>query len=218
MAKRILLIDDDHRTRFFVGNKLTRLGYEFQSVENGTLGLQLIPKFLPHLVILDITMPDKDGYEVCREIQENSILPNVKIIMFSNNTNAEFHANGIEVGADVYLYKNRGLRVLIPAIERELKNIPDIYTPDWFREQFNGEVFSLTYGNKLLNVMQAHLDSEAIETFCFRLDGMSFYDFEDLNHKRAVMRFLDSMKRQCRIGDLLAECYEHMPHVKWPLP
>lgn len=99
---RILIIDDDTAFTEKISSLLTRDGYEVSVAQNGLLGLNAFRVFAPDMILLDITMPEKDGWQVCREIRQQSDTP---IIIISNLGETIDKILGLELGADDYMVK-----------------------------------------------------------------------------------------------------------------
>jgi pilus assembly protein CpaE len=105
MAEKILIIDDDVDTLRLVGLMLQRQGYEIRAASNGTQGLEKAMEDRPDLILLDVMMPDMDGYEVARRLRKNPATVTVPILMFTAKTQLDDKVAGFEVGADDYLTK-----------------------------------------------------------------------------------------------------------------
>lgn len=105
MAEKILIIDDDIDTLKLVGLMLERQGYRIAVASNGTLGLTKASSEKPELILLDIMMPDMDGYEVTRRLRADSSLAHIPIIMFTAKTMVDDKVAGFEAGVDDYLTK-----------------------------------------------------------------------------------------------------------------
>lgn len=105
MAERILVVDDDLDTLRLVGLMLQRQGYEIIAASNGAQGLEKAFAEKPDLILLDVMMPDMDGYEVTRRLRSNPITSTTPILMFTAKTQIDDKVTGFEVGADDYLTK-----------------------------------------------------------------------------------------------------------------
>ena len=105
MAEKILIIDDDLDTLRLVGLMLQRQGYKISAAANGELGLGKAFEERPDLILLDVMMPDLDGYEVARRLRKNPATSNTPILMFTAKTQLDDKVTGFEVGADDYLTK-----------------------------------------------------------------------------------------------------------------
>jgi two-component system KDP operon response regulator KdpE len=117
---KVLLVDDDARLVEAVQLYLTRAGYEVFIAANGREALQRVYQLRPSLVILDIMMPDMDGWEVCARIRELSEVP---IIMLTARGQESDKVRGLKIGADDYLIKPFSLRELEARIGAILRRV-----------------------------------------------------------------------------------------------
>lgn len=115
---RILLIDDDQALAGPLRDYLLRYDLLLESVTHPTEGLQRIKLNPPDLVILDIMLPEMDGFEVCRNIRKSSEIP---IIMLTARGDVMDRVVGLELGADDYLAKPFEPRELVARIQNILK-------------------------------------------------------------------------------------------------
>jgi pilus assembly protein CpaE len=105
MAEKILVVDDDIDTLKLVGLMLERQGYEIAVASNGNLGLSKATTEKPDLILLDVMMPDIDGYEVTRRLRSDPALAHIPIIMFTAKSMVDDKVAGFEAGVDDYLTK-----------------------------------------------------------------------------------------------------------------
>jgi DNA-binding response OmpR family regulator len=105
MAEKILIIDDDLDTLRLVGLMLQKQGYLISAASNGSQGLAKAFDERPDLILLDVMMPDMDGYEVTRRLRRNPATDSIPILMFTAKTQLDDKVTGFEVGADDYLTK-----------------------------------------------------------------------------------------------------------------
>ncbi|MGD0807394.1 MAG: response regulator, partial [Anaerolineales bacterium] len=105
MAEKILVVDDDLDTLKLVGMMLQRQGYTIVAAINGTQALSKVPAEKPDLILLDVMMPDIDGFEVCRRIRSDPAFKTTPILMFTAKTQVDDKVQGFEAGADDYLPK-----------------------------------------------------------------------------------------------------------------
>lgn len=105
MSEKILIIDDDLDTLRLVGLMLQRQGYQISAATNGQQGLDKAFDEDPDLILLDIMMPDMDGYEVTRRLRSNPSTTETPILMFTAKTQLNDKVIGFEVGANDYLTK-----------------------------------------------------------------------------------------------------------------
>jgi CheY-like chemotaxis protein len=105
MTKRILIVDDEIESVKLIGLMLQRRGYEIVAARSGTQALEKAQTEKPDLAILDIMMPDMDGYEVCRRLRADPATTSLPIIMFTAKTMIDDKVAGFQAGADDYLTK-----------------------------------------------------------------------------------------------------------------
>lgn len=105
MADKILFIDDDIDTLKLVGLMLERQGYEIAVASDGLSGLAKAASEQPDLILLDVMMPDLDGFEVTRRLRADPSLAHIPIIMFTAKTMVDDKVAGFEAGVDDYLTK-----------------------------------------------------------------------------------------------------------------
>ena len=102
MNKRALIIEDDGNIAELIRLYLEKEGFIVSIAENGVLGIADFERFTPDIILLDIMMPEMDGWEVCREIRTKS---NVPIIMLTAKGETIDKIAGLEMGADDYITK-----------------------------------------------------------------------------------------------------------------
>jgi pilus assembly protein CpaE len=105
MSEKILIVDDDLDTLRLVGLMLQRQGYQISAATNGQQGLDKAFEEDPDLILLDLMMPDMDGYEVTRRLRQNPSTSNTPILMFTAKTQLDDKVAGFEVGVNDYLTK-----------------------------------------------------------------------------------------------------------------
>src|SRR3990172_8398307 len=105
MPEKILIVDDDLDTLNLVGLILQRQGYEIIAANTGSQGLAKAASDRPDLILLDVMMPDMEGFEVTRRLRASPDLGHIPIIMFTAKTMVDDKVTGFEAGADDYLTK-----------------------------------------------------------------------------------------------------------------
>src|SRR5512136_2728938 len=105
MVEKILIIDDDLDTLKLVGLMLQKQGYQIVAANNGPQGLTQAETENPDLILLDVMMPEMDGYEVTKRLRANPLTTNTPILMFTAKTQLDDKVTGFEAGADDYLTK-----------------------------------------------------------------------------------------------------------------
>lgn len=118
--KTILVVDDEPRIVEAVGMNLELEGYQVSSASNGYEALQKLTKDLPDLVILDVMMPEVDGFETLRKIREVSTVP---VIMLTVRGEEIDKVKGLDLGADDYITKPFNPKELVLRIRAVLRRV-----------------------------------------------------------------------------------------------
>jgi len=126
MSVRILVVDDEVAIARVLRSCLKAKGFETLASRNGTEAIQIIERESPDLLILDIMMPDMDGFEVLRRVREWSQIP---IIMLSALGNEEDKVKCLNLGADDYLSKPCGINELIARVKAVLRRVTSAGVP-----------------------------------------------------------------------------------------
>jgi CheY-like chemotaxis protein len=133
MAEKILIIDDDVDTLRLVGMMLQRQGYRIVVANNGSQGLIQAENENPDLILLDVMMPEMDGYEVARRLRANPDTASIPILMFTAKSQLDDKVTGFEAGADDYLTKPTHPSELLAHVKallaRSTKGRPAAETP-----------------------------------------------------------------------------------------
>ena len=120
--KKIIIIDDDEKLGQLLTQYLERYDMEVYAEITPSRGLKLIKKVKPNLLILDVMLPEKDGFEVCREIRaKSSIYGQLPILMLTAHAEVTDRIVGLELGADDYLPKPFEPRELVARINNILR-------------------------------------------------------------------------------------------------
>jgi DNA-binding response OmpR family regulator len=105
MAKRILVVDDDENILNLERTILEGKGFEVTAASSGHLALEILARDVFDLILLDVMMPEVDGFTVCRKIKEDSRLKEVPVIFLTAKGGGEALAEGFESGAVMYINK-----------------------------------------------------------------------------------------------------------------
>jgi DNA-binding response OmpR family regulator len=116
--KKIVVIDDEPSIRELVSMLLKREGYEVASAEDGKTGLEIIKTFQPDLLILDLMLPDSNGYEICKKLCSSYSFP---IMMLTAKNDIVDKVVGLEIGADDYITKPFDSRELLVRVKALLR-------------------------------------------------------------------------------------------------
>lgn len=118
-TKKILIIEDEPNIRELVLYNLKTGGYEGIAAEDGIAGITMVQREKPDLILLDIMLPGKTGYEICRELREEG--NETPIIMLTAKAEESDKVTGLECGADDYISKPFGIRELMARIKAVLR-------------------------------------------------------------------------------------------------
>ena len=126
MNTQVLMIEDDERLAKMVGDYLRQSGFGFSHAADGARGLSEVQKNAPHLVILDLMLPDMDGLQVCQKIRALSgELGQTPVLMLTAKGDPMDRIVGLELGADDYLPKPFEPRELLARIRAVLRRQSD---------------------------------------------------------------------------------------------
>ncbi|OOG26164.1 two-component system response regulator [Thioalkalivibrio denitrificans] len=120
MAQRILIADDEENIVISLEFLMKREGFEVLIARDGEQALEMIRAELPDLVLLDVMMPKKSGFEVCQEIKTDPRLGTVKILMLTAKGRETEIAKGLALGADAYVTKPFSTKDLVERIRAML--------------------------------------------------------------------------------------------------
>ena len=127
---KILLVDDEPDILEIVGYNLKNEGYEVFTAENGLEAIKMAKKHNPHLILLDIMMPEMDGIEACEKIRKIKSLEEVIIAFLTARGEDYSQVAGFEAGADDYITKPIKPKVLISKIKSLLRRLKNDFTED----------------------------------------------------------------------------------------
>lgn len=119
--KLIFIVEDEEDIVSLLEYNLEQEGYEVRHVMSGSAALEEIPKVMPDLVLLDLMIPDVEGFDVCKALKANSKTAGIPIIMVSAKAQEHTIVAGLELGADDYVTKPFSLSVLIARIRVVLR-------------------------------------------------------------------------------------------------
>ncbi len=105
MAKRILIVDDEPNIVLSLEFLMKKAGYEVSTAEDGEQALAAIHEQHPDLVLLDVMMPRKDGFQVCQSIREEDEFQDLRIVMLTAKGRDLEQEKGLSLGADDYITK-----------------------------------------------------------------------------------------------------------------
>lgn len=127
--QKILIVDDDNYIAELISLYLEKEMFETKIAEDGEEALELFESFQPNLILLDLMLPGKDGYQVCREVRAKRDTP---IIMLSAKGETFDKVLGLELGADDYIIKpfdSKEMVARVKAVLRRYRATPEVQTP-----------------------------------------------------------------------------------------
>jgi twitching motility two-component system response regulator PilH len=119
--KTILVVDDSPTALKITSETLTEKGFRVVGASDGEEALEIATRVHPDLIVLDIILPKKNGFQVCRQLKTESATSDIKILMLSSKNQASDRFWGQKQGADAYITKPFDDEELIEAIESLLK-------------------------------------------------------------------------------------------------
>jgi DNA-binding response OmpR family regulator len=118
VTAKVMVVDDDAEYACLLVDCFSGLGFPVLYVNSGPAAIAEMTSFRPEIVLLDIRMPEMDGFEVCRTIRQNPEHANVIIIMLTSVGEVEDKIKGIDIGANDYVVKPFGLAELFEVVAR----------------------------------------------------------------------------------------------------
>ena len=115
------MVDDEEHILELISFNLTNNGYKVIKANNGIDAVRLAIEEKPKLILLDLMIPGKDGYDVCREVRSNSEIRNIPIIMLTAKSEELDKILGLELGADDYITKPFSVRELLARVKAVLR-------------------------------------------------------------------------------------------------
>ena len=137
MEKLIYAVDDEENILEILEYNLKKCGYKVESFKNGGSFLNYFSRLKPDLVILDLMLPDMDGFDICRRVKKETGIP---VIILSAKSEELDKVLGLELGADDYIVKPFGVRELLARIKNTLKRLDDnVRDEDKFEKKYEKE-------------------------------------------------------------------------------
>ena len=138
-GKRILIVDDDTDLSFIMSEMLTDHGYETECADDAAAAFDKLTHSSFHLIILDINLPDTDGFELCSELRRTSNLP---VIFASARTDEIDRITGFDIGGDDFLPKPYSMKELLSRVNALMRRTYG----------FSKEEQMLSFGNVTVNI------------------------------------------------------------------
>lgn len=207
--ERILIVDDDSTIILLAADYLKFEGFDVTTARTGTDGLRLIFQKKPDLVILDIMMPEMDGYEVCQKIKSDPEIWHIPVIMLTAKGQSIDEIKGLEIGADDYISKPYNNDLLLARIKALLRR----YSRNYPKSNRN------TTSNPLLSRLYKFLlkcfDEEELRTFSTIDLGVDYDGLRGDGKAAKARELLMYLERRGRIADLIAQGQHQRPNFAW---
>jgi len=117
-TKKVLIIEDEKSIADIIRFNLVKEGFETDTAYEGRTGLEKALSIKPDLILLDVMLPEMDGFQVCKKVRETSTVP---IVMLTAKEEEVDKVLGLELGADDYITKPFGMRELIARIKANIR-------------------------------------------------------------------------------------------------
>ena len=121
MSKKILIADDEPNIVISLEFLMQNSGYLVATAANGDEALRQIADFGPDLILLDIMLPQRNGFEVCQKIRENPAWNGIKVVMLTAKGRESEVTKGLALGADAYITKPFATKELLAQVQRLLR-------------------------------------------------------------------------------------------------
>ncbi|SEM27071.1 Response regulator receiver domain-containing protein [Chryseobacterium taichungense] len=115
--KKIIIADDEHKILMSLEYSFKKNGYDVYIARDGTEVLEFLKNMVPDVILLDIMMPNLDGFSTLEIIKQNEKLQNTKVIFLSAKNNPRDIEKGLEMGVDAYVTKPYSVKKLMQQIE-----------------------------------------------------------------------------------------------------
>lgn len=117
-SRKVLIVDDEPNIVTALEFLFRRSGYDVRLATNGAEALEMVDAFRPDVVLLDVMMPVKSGYEVCQAMRDRPELAGIRIVMLSAKGSEAEVSKGLSLGADLYVTKPFSTQELVATIDR----------------------------------------------------------------------------------------------------
>lgn len=120
MSKKVLIVDDEPNIVISLEFLVKKEGFTVAVAADGEEALAKVAEFSPDLILLDVMMPKKSGFEVCQELRLNEAMQHIKILMLTAKGRDTDVAKGLALGADAYMTKPFATRDLVQKVAQML--------------------------------------------------------------------------------------------------
>ena len=202
MPLLILIAEDDPGIRLAVNDYLEASGYSVIAAEDGNRALLMLEKYRPHLLICDIKMPGKDGYELVRNIRQLPEFRLLPVIFLTGYKNTQDRIRGYQVGCDLYLAKPFEMEELGAVIRNLLERSQIIHSELRFSNGHHRTSEITSSKNELLDAISTieklDLTKREQEVLSFLINGCSNIEIGNKLHlsHRTVEKYVSSLLRK----------------------
>lgn len=123
--QKVLIVDDEPDAVIASKRALEADGYNVIEANNGAMAFDVLKSDIPDVILLDVMMPDMDGFEVCRRLKEEPLYENIPVIMLTAKGEINDKVEGLDIGADDYMTKPFNLKELKARIKTVLRRTQD---------------------------------------------------------------------------------------------
>ncbi len=120
-TQRILVVDDENSISELISTSLRFVGFEVRTAASGAEALRVAEEFKPHALILDVMLPDQNGFEVCRQLRQDG--HSVGVLFLTAKDSVEDKITGLTIGGDDYVTKPFSLEELVARLRALLRRI-----------------------------------------------------------------------------------------------
>lgn len=159
--KKILIIDDSEYHVEIIASQLLSQGYEVEKAYDGESGLEKVKEFSPDLILLDVMMPNLNGYEVCRMLKDRDESRFVSVILITALTDTQDKLKGLEAGADDFLVKPINSVEMLGRIESLFRH-RDLVEKQRKRDQYVADI------SRLLDLEQVRREEETKRKWLYK--------------------------------------------------
>jgi two-component system sensor histidine kinase/response regulator len=202
MEKTVLVVDDIAPNRNLLRETLEPRGYEVLLASNGALALKVVERTRPNVILMDVNMPDMDGYEACRRMKSNPELAAIPVIFITANDDPESLVRGFEAGGVDYITKPFKEKEVLMRVETHVK----IHTLTQALSEKNSELEAEVRRRKTAED-KANEANEAKSRF------LSFISHEMRSPLNAIIGFSEELTDSLN-GDALAESREDAARIR----
>jgi phosphate regulon transcriptional regulator PhoB len=121
MSKRIAIVEDEAELASLIDYNLARQGYQVQILGGGSGTMKSLEQWKPDLILLDVMLPETDGFELCRLIRQSPVLGRVPVLFLTARSDEVDRVLGLEIGGDDYMTKPFSPRELIARVKAHLR-------------------------------------------------------------------------------------------------